>query len=320
MKTVFGKFGMEPTFHPEFTVPDWATENNWDYWENIVDILCTALRKKKFKHPWWKNAYVDYVNLEIPTTTYIKFSAFKTDYLKLTNFLKKYNTKPSSLLCMDSEGGCHITVSLEKLPKKVLHTLKLKKREAIQNRRFNHGPWDRPLDDTFDVTYRKAFCNNLLTFMAAHPPLVWACLSPNDNYSSTIPLSSFRGIIRTRLYKENFFTVRNKRGEVKQLLSDSEEDRVELRFFMMPRNTKELKFHYDYGNAILHHIKNLTDEKGLIKPKKTVLTTKSYNFTKAKKELAVIFRKLGISYQEYVDLGKEDLLRKRFENGIKWLV
>jgi hypothetical protein len=319
----FSKFGMEPTFYPVIkNYPSWWNDSGT--WERVVEQISDKIINEKIRHPWWKNAEVDEGVLEVPTTTYTDFKSFKKNWETLHKHLEKYEYTNSSDVCVEAQGGCHINFSLEDLP--------LRRRWYTGSFSYK-GPhpsmWATKSRDvkienpSITLSYRELFCKNLLAFMASHPSLVWSCLSPHDNISSTIPDSAFAAFAHENVYmrKGEFLTFREREGFF-NVSEDDDRDlsRVELRFFMMPRSAAELSFHFELANKILAHVKKMTDQKRAISINTNRRCLKDYTFLKAKKELKEVFRLLDVSYSTYVELGKEDLLKERFEYGKKYLV
>lgn len=316
----FSTFGMEPTFYPDIkSYPSWWDDSNT--WSRVVEQVSDKIINQKLKHHWWKNAEVDEGVLEVPTPPYTTFKAFKNSWESLHKILEKYDYKNSSDVCIDGQGGCHITFSLNHLSDK--------KRWVHGNFKYK-GPsfnwWERQthviIERSCHMSYKQLFCRNLLAFMVSNPTLVWSCLSPNDNISSTIPRHAFSAFAydSTQMRKGEFLTFRSANCLYDLHENDKQLKRVELRFFMMPRSTEEMIFHFEMANKILNYVKHMTDQKRIIEITKTKRMLSNYTFAKAKRELKEVYRLLDISYAAYSELGKEKLLKKRFEYGKSYLV
>lgn len=317
MKKLFGKFGMEPTYYSTAFngVPDyWHTTKKWSatLWERAMGNVIDTIVYQKIAHPWWKNAHNDENVLEVPTTLYSSYAKFKKDLVELDKKLIKYDFVESSNVCMESQGGCHINMDISHLPKTKKHA----EHKFLMLSHFGRGTYE-----SISFTYKKTFFLNLIYFLSEHPPLVWSCIAANDNASSCIPRNAYVNCIdHLTLRKGHMVTARGKNDGIIDVSDCEDPTHIEFRMFMMHRNNKELDFHFKLANAIMHHVKEITDRGVVQQATKKLGMLAKYTRTTATHELIRVFKTLGVSYSEWCKLGKDDIFAQRFLYGKKYLV
>lgn len=346
----FSKFGFEPTFFPKINIPGAFYEkiNDCSYWEQVYEAYYSMLSHTVEKEVGPKfRWYSDGGNLELPTRScYTDYAEFKKDYKDLLSTLKKHQLYPSSSLCLQSEGGCHINFDL---------------RWMLEERR---------------ESFLHRFISNYRNYVLSNPSIVWMFISPYDNQSSALV---YREYIPS-FYKGDFYTIRNyskdevaedtdapplletcitkdgssvetespnrradcrgtrnecAEGATEQTTQMVDQDPyipiaavnspiisnveyIELRHFMMPRNDKEFDLHFDFANALLHFILDRTELGSefpfINKP------IKEYTYERAREEFMIVCRALEFPYSRVREVGKLELLKKRFTFGKDYLM
>ena len=298
----FGKFGFEPTFFPDIhltkkdLVKDKWTDKFLDYYNERK--LAYLINGDHFEQ------YCDFGSLETPTVnTYTSLDKFKRHYAALCRVMRNNNCYPSSSICLESEGGCHINIDLRKVKKE-------------------------------GVGFTRRFLENYRNLVVANPSIAWMFLSPYDNASSNIVYKS--DIMD--YCKGDFFYPRMPEGTVIVTERDahmmyssygidirnrinnniSSVKYIEMRSFMMPRNDKEFDVHFDFANTLLHYVYNLTKDGKSVRVREQVLT--DYTFVKSFTEFKRVCKEIGFDFDRVVEVGKLDLLWMRFELGKDYLV
>lgn len=323
MKKLFDNFAIEPTFYTnlkEITLPNFlqsqhgegyllGTASNW-----LENKLKDSPERKK--HSWFKKAYEDGSNLEVPSPIYNNIKSFLEDYTKLVCIMKEdFNFLPSSIVDIEQEGGCHLNVSIPETIRKSKNA-------------------DR-------------FFNNLKVYLTNHPSIIWSFLSPTDDQSSVIPMrtcdpryctkgefftlrdSEGEGIYRSntylhdferlnRLYPNSTFDKRNSRC----YLSYKEAIRIELRFFMQPRTISEMKLEVDFGLHLLNWIWQQTIRGASYRYKNDKKSIKEYseNEHKTLKEIKKVCEEMEFPYERLVECGRIENLKNKFEYEPKYFV
>ena len=180
MKKVFKKFAVEPTFSANaknFNLPFFYNHSESYVICDAVDWLENKLKTKfRYDHPWFRKAYEDGGHLEIPSTIYSYKRNFLIDYEKMINYLRNnFQFVPSSCIDMETEGGCHLNVTMPRIKNQILI---------------------------------ETFFYNLRNFIIRNPSIVWAFLAPTDNKSSVISMSD-----PLLLCKGDFMTLRDSDGD-----------------------------------------------------------------------------------------------------------
>lgn len=307
-KKLFSKFGMEPTFYPNFlNFPDiWYEKIYYSHtdgpWLNLMTNIIDQMRgddiKTRVKHPWLTRKSVnDGSVLEIPTPVYYKWDVFEKNYESLIKKLGVWGFVPSSEVCLESEGGCHLSFSfLEKTME-------------------------------FGMERTTQAISNLISYVQNHPSILWTFLSPWDNNSSEIALSRCYGSMG-----KGYFLTHHKTSESTYSKKLNPKffrntpppniylnDRVELRFFMMPRNMEECKLHFDFANALLHYIWNETMKDRNIQKTMTQEKLRKYEFSGASDEIQSVCKTIGIDPKRLIASGKDELMKFRFSLGRDYL-
>jgi hypothetical protein len=317
MKKLFTKFAVEPTFYFDtstikipkyleyiFDIDD-LLENASTHVESILDT-----KSGSKKHPWAENAYEDGNSLEIPSIIYDDKITFIKDYDKLTNLLKnEFCFIPSSLVDIETEGGCHLNVSI---PTQIANSSSVKK-----------------------------FFDNLQAYLTNNPSIIWSFLSPTDNESSVVP---FKQDPRFNT-KGEFFTIRDKDGDEmfegyypnayfqdvapEDSTIDKRNNRIyfsykgaarlELRFFMQPRTSDEMKLEIDFGLHLLNWIWQQTTRGKDWQPENTKSSLRAYTAKKALAEIKLVCSEMEFNYNRLVECGKIDNLKEKFKYNINYL-
>jgi hypothetical protein len=317
MKKLFTKFAVEPTFYFDIStikVPKYLEDvfDVDDLLENASTYVESTLNTKlgSKKHPWAEKAYEDGNSLEIPSTIYDDKITFIKDYDKLTNLLKdEFGFIPSSLVDIETEGGCHLNLSI---PTQISNSSSAKK-----------------------------FFDNLQAYLTNNPSIIWSFLSPTDNESSVVP---FKQDPRFNT-KGEFFTIRDKDGDEmfegyypnsyfqEVVPEDSTIDkrnnriyfsykgavRLELRFFMQPRTGDEMRLEIDFGLHLLNWMWQQTTRGKDWQPKNTKSSLRAYTAKKALAEIKLVCSEMEFNYNRFVECGKIDNLKEKFKYNINYL-
>lgn len=301
-RTTFGKFGLELTFMPNVKLPDiWVTDSNESIWHEVTRQMSRSVKDDaNISHDWWENIEMDDNGLELPTPTVETFDEFMVEYKKLSKELKHWGLVPSSNICMESEGGCHQNFDLE---------------------------W---MTNLHGNTFSCNFLFNLINYIRTYPSITWCFLSPYDNISSTLGYHNEGSYVQNqgRLNnwgKGDFLTVHGSPayhdGEPNYKLGMNRVDYVELRFFMMPRNNREMKCHWEFTNKLLLYIYHKTCEGVKFeKPEgQNKDSFKEITYQKAKSMVNKVCTDIGYDFVELKRVGKFDLLQQRFDLGEEYL-
>jgi len=166
-KKLFGKVGIEPTYFPatNLIMPQMhdfkLIEIMWQsYIAGISNIL--SPNHKELIHyslrSWILNhESCDGGGCEFPTNTEFDDIGVLVKLFGMLNswLYEKANLLPSSMVSIETEGGCHVNIDLSRV-------IDCEKTDVIE------------------------FQRNLAAFLNSVPGIVWMCLSPNDNESSKI--------------------------------------------------------------------------------------------------------------------------------------
>jgi hypothetical protein len=147
---------------------------------------------------------------------------------------------------------------------------------------------------------RDKIMNVMKNFVCSHPSIVWMFLSPYDDQSSVV---TYRPSISS--YRKGHF-----------LCWHSGQQRLELRFFMMPRDMKEFDIHFEFANRLMLWSEEHMNDKIPFKRKRLL---KQYTPQFAINEFKDVCKTIGFDYQKVVNIGKLDLLKTRFELGSKYI-
>lgn len=154
------------------------------------------------------------------------------------------------------------------------------------------------------------FVNRIAILLCKFPSAVWAFLSPNDNNSSRIVYNK-----EVNVYSK---------GDM--LTYSSSYDKLELRFFMMPRNSNEAHLHYDFAMAILKHTLHelVKDYEKAHVPssnfKFDALSLKTITYENAIKNLKKLCKIIKFDFKRIEDARKLELLEERISYGSKWML
>lgn len=301
-RTTFGKFGLELTFMPNVKLPDiWVTDSNESIWHEVTRQMSRSVKDDaNISHDWWENIEMDDNGLELPTPTVETFDEFMVEYKKLSKELKHWGLVPSSNICMESEGGCHQNFDLE---------------------------W---MTNLHGNTFSCNFLFNLINYIRTYPSITWCFLSPYDNISSTLGYHNEGSYVQNQgrlnnWSKGDFLTVHGSPayhdGEPNYKLGMNRVDYVELRFFMMPRNNREMKCHWEFTNKLLLYIYHKTCEGVKFeKPEgQNKDSFKEITYQKAKSMVNKVCTDIGYDFVELKRVGKFDLLQQRFDLGEEYL-
>lgn len=232
---------------------------------------------------------------------YKKVNQFLKSYEDLTNKFKIFNFVPSStfseLLC--AEGGGHIHVSYQEL------------------------------QENTTTEFQILFHRNLLLFHTNNPWVCWAFNNPLD--SDNAELHTFDDLKSI----ENSFKICNGWNDDddnnniihRQIDVDSDlnlntnkyrelgyhSETIEFRYFIMPRNPKELAFHLELINKIYKYIFKLTANGDRIKP---VLYNKEHykkvTYRQCLDGLKNVCATIGLNYMDLKRFNKLRSLRDRY--------
>ena len=321
MKKLFTHFAVEPTFYfdtstikiPEFLKSSLCLD---DLLDDASEALEDLFKEKKIrkKHPWFKKAYEDGDSLEIPSTVYSNKNVFLKTYQKLVFILRtEYQFIPSSLVCMETEGGCHLNVSIP--------------------------------NEVYNSPLAKQFFNNLQSYLTNNPSIIWSFLAPTDNESSVVP---FKNDPRQNS-KGEFFTIRQNDGNglstswygersydgtpmyygddvtidrrnSRVYLSYKKARRIELRFFMQPPTMAEMKLEVEFGLHLLNWIWQQTVRGKEWKQMNSSKDLREYTSKKALSEISSVCRELEFPYERLEQAGRIKNLKTKFEYLPKYLV
>lgn len=323
MKKPFNRFAVEPTFYFDVKkiVLPYFLKDSYDFdadsmLKSASEYMEVELKKKSVvnKHPWLKKAYEDGDTLEIPSTIYTDKKKFIKDYDRLAKFLEeKYQFLPSSVVDMEVEGGCHMNVTIPK--------------------------------EIYNSKMAEQFFDNLQSYLTNHPSIVWAFLAPTDNNSSVVPFKSDP----RHNSKGDFFTIRDEDGDDLDKpwngLSDWQgrplyygenvtidrrngriyshynvARRIELRFFVQPRTTFDMKLEIDFGLHLLNWIWQSTVRGEVWKQKNTKASLRAYTLEKTLLELKDACDQMEFDYDRLLARGRNANLREKFNYSSQYFV
>lgn len=132
------------------------------------------------------------------------------------------------------------------------------------------------------------FYKKLENYIINNPSIAWCFLSPYDNDSAKI----------------NNDVIKYREGEGSY---------IELRFFMMPRNVKELELHIDFSQALINNLGKIKVEKSNNK------SLNSYTFAESLENITKVCEEINFDFNRLVEVGKIDLLKQRHKFGKKFL-
>jgi len=308
IKPLYGKFGMEPTYYPTYIKhihPFWNEplygESDGAY-EGFITPAVDAMDNLmgNTTHPWAHEFHNDEECLECSTPVYSDRKEFEKHWVSALKILNAHGFVESSKVCMDAEGGCHLSFDMEAMFDNFISKVK--------------GP-----NEAKELCER--FMKNFLIFIRNNPSIVWAFLSPYDNESAEITFDSANP---SNLTKGHFLNAsRTSKSIPGQDLPDSHRFggsthweyyyRMELRFFMMPRSFSEMKFHLDFGNHLMHYIHDLTFNKEIVLVDiNNIYKIIKYTFPKALTNLRKVSKEIGIDPRLFAEFGKIKLMKQRF--------
>lgn len=274
----FNTISIEPTFYYDFSPlkidVDNMDEDNFDTLQSVM-INEFLDNRKKYKNPLLKKAHIDHDALEI---------SFQKDSVKnilskfgsLQKFLKRKGFIPSSIVSLETEGGCHLNVDLT------------------------------------DIKEKTNLLVNLRNYLLSNQCIAWSFLSPYDEQSS---VHSEYSIFDLR--KGDFFTVRSVSssdfGSSSYIsdygMPDQKEKAiryVELRFFCMPKNSKELQVNIEFAQKLLRYL----EANDIEFPNNWELNPVKLE-TEIEK-LKTVCKKIGFPYKTLEKYGKVQNLEDRF--------
>lgn len=207
---------------------------------------------------------------------------------------------------MISEGGCHINFDLSEF----------KLSEKVMEKKLR----------------------SLINYVLSNPSIVWAFLSPFDNVSSKIATNpNQKGEFLIAHYGTKRINKASVYEDVKIIYSDGREEterrkissgeseyireyeRLELRFFMMPRDLTEMELHFQFANTLMNYIwgsKNPIEHKsgdGYLKHRLA-----KYNYNRASKEILEVCKEIGFKNTDDLIKYKLPLLKERMNLGPKY--
>lgn len=145
------------------------------------------------------------------------------------------------------------------------------------------------------------FVRRLSRYLNNNPSICWSFLSPYDNVSANIKV----GVNTIDNYpffgKGDFLTYFN--------------DRLELRFFMMPRDFSEMKLNYDFAVKLLRYCFKTINNKSAKVNSKTDLQNKTFEGSVV--ELKKVCKEIGFDFK--LLSGKVKLMKERFTFGKEFL-
>jgi hypothetical protein len=143
--------------------------------------------------------------------------------------------------------------------------------------------------------------NRLRNYLCFNPSICWMFLSPYDNVSSKI--------------RYKYDITGYQKGDM--IIYHEMQNRLELRFFMMPRDMKEFDVHFEFANKLMLYCES--NENKLFKSHTPRIKYSQYTYPNMMKEFRQVCKDIGFDYQKVVDCKKLPLVRLRFELGPKHL-
>lgn len=300
---LFSQFGLELTYMPKIQIPDFVYQSQYA-WEKIFSTIIEYAHHvdvlRGIKNAGWEIEEDD-ANLEVKSPKFSSWEKFKLDYSKIGENLKSLNFENSSNIDMVSEGGCHINFDLS----------------AFE----------------LDEVKMQARLRNVINFIVDNPSIVWSFLSPFDNVSSRLTrIPNSKGEFLIAHYDTNKITkpavyetvqitypdgrVEFENRETSESSSQyiKEYERLELRFFMMPRDLKELDLHFQFANALMNYTWGLGKSYEIDFDKVRHGYSK-YNYGKAKSEILKVCEIIGFKNTQDLIEYKFPLLKQRMSKG-----
>ena len=285
IKPSFSKFSAEPTYYPRVLKNSGISDTS-KFNEISEEII------KKFRPDssnWGKKTilfddikcYIDGGNLEVLPGIFKDFSSFVESFRGIQKYLSHHGFSPSSLVQMESEGGCHLNFDLKCITR-------------------------------FGPHFTSKFINNYKQLMVNNPGVIWSFIPPNDNVSSNIKFY----LDCNDYNKGDFFTVRNFQGH--SVKNWKELAYIEIRHFMMPRTNEEFKMHYDFCRAILQYVFKITNSNIILPEKEPKL--KLYTYTRAVRETKELCNLIDFDFSLFNKFSKFDMLKTRFSYGNNYKV
>ena len=294
-------YGAEPTYCQDMPVYESFTRNPDDsrkneYWDGLLKRVNEYFLSNKnlmLKHDWRNHIHIDPGVVEVSTPVYNEFDKYVEDYISFEKEMKSAGFISSSIYYLYSEGMCHQNFGLREL------------KEKLRNEKYQQ------------------FCANLLHFVQQHPSICWTFLGPYDNHNAVIKGCTDGG-------NDVFVEFENSKREVAYRclnFKDYDDDncyerpsgfhtasRLELRFFMMPRNEKEMVCQYYFASCLLNYIFDITKKGKKIEFKKD-LNYKDYTYESAVDEITKVCHEIGFEFQDIVEVGKLEILQERINLG-----
>jgi len=285
IKPEFNKFSAEPTYYPSVLRNSGISDT-----EKFNAISETIIKKFRPEISYWGQkviliddikCYIDGGNLEVLPGIFKDFDSFYTKFKEVQKYLLDNGFSPSSLVQIESEGGCHLNFDLKCITR-------------------------------FGPNFTSKFINNYKQLMINNPGVIWAFIPPNDNVSSNIKFY----LDCNDYNKGDFFTVRNFEGH--SVKTWRELSYIEIRHFMMPRTYGEFKMHYDFCRAILRYVFKITNSNIVLPEKEPKL--KLYTYARAVRETKELCNLIDFDFSLFSEFGKFGMLKTRFSYGDSYKV
>ena len=286
------KFGMETTFAIDLPAPKGWQENE-ELWDVMLAVTADQFcQHNSLKHEWRENISTDPGCIEVATPPYENFQEYMKDYTSFAKEMKANGFTQSSCHYLYSEGMCHQNFDMVEL-KREMGSEKL-----------------------------KIFIKNMLCYVQQHPSICWSFLNPYDNHNAMIKGKTDGNweALNATTYHVCYRFINMKDFDHYQASSAHplyNSARMEMRFFMMPRNPLEMSCHYYFATQLINYIYQITMDGKEIEFDKNFPYSK-YTFNKAFTEIQNVCREIGFDYKDMLKVGKKQILKERMSLGKKY--